>query len=515
MNKKLLILISVILNLLFFNNLNAQCPISENPVLINSFVESAPTVSDCSVFIESSDGVFSGETFMLSGITSGQTYVVDLCNAIVWDATLTVYDADSNLVVFDDGSASGCGMGARATFTAASSGTYFITVAKPDCGIDLSANGKIKVFNNTDGISPCPASTNIPCSLNATFLSGSASTGVTQSAIPVGTCATDWQAEDNPFPPMVYVAMGPFGDFSNQPYEVSTSVGRLFSTSNLNDASSADTLNNGLAVLLGLTQEELDADTVEVIFRSLSNETCSDTLLIPSDFLTTSIADLCPSESFDCMANVGSITPPSNTMYTQDDTAEAPSVSGQNTTGDYAYLYVLTTDLDTSDVIDYNIVATSETGAFDFAELGLEVGVYNVHGLSYNTSIGLPDNLTSGEEVFGLISADIICGDLSLPAYTLTVDLGSSLNEPIHKTEFKLYPIPSISNLNIDVASNETDFLQWYVYDLSGRFIRSDFEHIYVGHNTFQIDVSDLVEGVYFLELEGNSGIYTKRFIKE
>lgn len=621
-------------------SVQAQCPIT---TFTNTFDGIAPFVTDCSIFIESDQNIFSGETYTLDGVVEGQTYVVDLCGANVWNATLSVYDGSESFVAYDDGITSGCGMGARVSFTAASSGSYSIVCSKADCSIDLSGNGKVKVFNNTDGINPCPNATGIECTVAPSFLGGLESTGLSLSTLPIVTCGADWGMGENPLPEKLFVAMGAYDDFSNQPYTISTNKGQIFATNDLTNPSTDLTVNIGIAVLLGLSQEDIDdPDDIVITFTSATNETCIGNLNIISGFLPADVAAFCPSDvtaecvadvgtitapanlsygldglteapnvegqtvaaaydysfvlttdlnpddntfldilaindngifdiaalgltegsynvhglSFNtaedlpavgsgedllniimeddlcadlsgiaytfsviddgnaCLANAGTISAPSTTTYFGNETNEAPSLEGQNSGDGFGYFFVLTTDLDETDSVIFNIVALSSSGVFDFADLALAPGTYNVHGLSYSTDPALPDNLSSGEQVMGLIQDGSICADLTEAVFTITIEEVSGIGQIERVSRIKVHPVPANDFINVEFTSETIDYALWHVYDLSGQYIEGGEMNINPGSNSVKLEIYDFPQGVYFVELEGQFVNGTKRFIK-
>ncbi len=640
-----LLLLSLFSVLVFFPmGLNAQCPITGQ---INNFASPAPTQTDCTAFIETDQNVFSGETYTLDDVITGQTYVVDLCGANVWNASLTVYDETGQLVGFDDGIDSGCGTGARISFQANSSGTFSIVCAKSDCSLDLAGNGKMKIFNNTDGVSPCPDAAVIECDVNPSFLSGLQSTGLELSNLPIATCGDDWNMGENPFPERIFIAMGAYDDFSNQPYSISTNVGNLYATNDLENPAPNLNLNVGIAFLLGLSQADLDLNQdVVITFTSTTNETCTESLTIAPAFLPANAGQFCPAEetsecmanagdvvapvnlvysleddlieaptvsgqnnddqygysfvlttdlnegdeiAFDiialnndgtfsiqdlglsigvynvhgfsylledgipnvtngeqileainisdycadltgavysitienqvtitCLAEAGIITAPSNLTYFENETSEAPSVIDQNTEDEFGYYFVLTTDSDSTDEIIYNIVALSVDGIFDFEELGLSAGSYNVHGFSYNFNPSLPADLASGEQVMQMILAESICADLTDVVYVLNVEeLGSGIEERPALSAIKIHPVPSVDIIHVEFDSQENDYALWHIYDLSGRYVFGGEMNVMQGLNQIKVDIYDFAEGVYFLEIESNGINSTKRFIKE
>gem|GEM_PF-2637767 len=405
---------------------NAQCPPSGVDDEF-SFTGSAPTNTDCSEFVQSPYvGVWANEAFLLNGVIEGQTYVVDLCNASEWDATLGVYDENDELVASDNGTDSGCGLGAQVIFTAPSSGLYTITVGDPDCLGNQTNNGILLVFNNSDDVTPCPSSDEL-CTLQGTFVSGTPG-NLEASEIPFATCPLDWGANENYSPATIFVALAPTNDNINGPFLVTASAGETYDVSETTPAITETLILNPSAWgIIGLTQADLDGGMISITFSSVSNLQCTASLELDPSFLSSLAETVCPSPDFMCVASTGTVTPPTTTTLAADEISEAPTVTGQTTEMGYTYLYVLTTDLNPADDVAYNILDANETGIFDMAALGLSEGSYNVHGLSFFgtteevVNIVMTGEATSGEDFLQLIMEDEICADLTVPGYVLTV----------------------------------------------------------------------------------------------
>lgn len=513
-----------ILSLVLFSiQTNAQCPPSSN--FNSNFAGPAPVESDCSVFVESvtSAGtplsVFSGETLTLNDVVGGQTYVVDLCGATIWDAVISVYSSDTTLIASDDGTASGCGMGARVSFEAPADGSYIITVYRTDCVTDFVSNGVVKVFNNTDGVT-CPPS-DLECTLLPVFMDGTPATGFTPVGGPIATCSSDWVGGDNFFPPQVFVAVSPYGDFANSPFVITTSSGSLYSGSPSGTPESSIVLPNSLIGLLALTEEDLLNAPIEITFTSQTNQACSATLTLQGDFLSDAIAVLCPAE-FNCLASAPTVTPPQDSTYAQSDVSLAPELSDVFVNPEYATSLLLTTDLDTTDNISFDLLAMNETGAFDFGALELPLGVYNVHALSYNTSVGLPDSLASGEALTEAIFDGTVCGELTPPLYVLvigeeedTVSIGLAQLDLSEK--MNLYPTLAAEYLTVEFDSQniggDKNNSEWQIVNLSGQRIRGG--NLSNRIPNMRLDVTDLSSGIYFLQIAGQDFKACKKFVKE
>ncbi|MFT7592088.1 MAG: hypothetical protein ACI9UJ_002017 [bacterium] len=99
---------------------------------------------------------------------------------------------------------------------------------------------------------------------------------------------------------------------------------------------------------------------------------------------------------------------------------------------------------------------------------------------------------------YGLNTPAYFCMDNIFPVFT-----------SFHKTEkqvMNIYPNPTTDKINIDVASKIKEIK---VIDLMGQNQMS-----VTGSNTI-VDVSVLKSGIYFIQVETNTGLVTKQFIKE
>lgn len=78
-----------------------------------------------------------------------------------------------------------------------------------------------------------------------------------------------------------------------------------------------------------------------------------------------------------------------------------------------------------------------------------------------------------------------------------------------------LSPNPADFVLNLRIDANIRDRVTWHIYDATGREVGSRAEDIARGTNTFEIDISNLASGVYFIKFVGRSLINAQQqFIK-
>ena len=517
-NRPLLTLVCLIL-MTFSLGLVAQCPPTASSFYID-FDGPAPMEPDCSVYVESEQTIYSGDVLNLTGVLAGQTYVVNMCNGTAWNAVLSVYDPDTNLVAFDDGTDSGCDLGAKLSFTASVAGTYFVTASKTDCSVDFTQNGKVQVFNNTNGAVDCPDAGGIECTLEPYFVTGP---NRQLSETPHATCAKDW-GEDilNSNPARVFVPVLPYKDFANQPYKVTTSHGKVYDGVDFTSGSNEVTLNTNFVCLIGLTQEDFSGEPITITITSVDNSGCEGTLTIPADFITESVDTLCPAEGEPeppepeaCTAESGSLIAPATTNYAADGVSEAILSNGASIDPLYSFFYVLTTDSDATDDVFFNIIATSTDGIFNFGELGITEGTYNVHALSYLSEDAILINTAeSADAIFAAISAGELCADLSGTEFAFTIDNNVGLISTGIVNDIKLYPIPTSSEINVDFHTEYSTAGFIKIYDLTGQALFENVIFTNAGANNYKIDLSDYKQSIYLLELTIEDETMTKRIVK-
>ncbi len=240
------------------------------------FSDIAPTSGACNEFVSSQYSVWSNEAYELNDVVNGEIYVIDLCDATAWDAVLAVYDPNGNLVDFDDGGVSGCGIGAQVSFIAPIGGTYTITVGTADCATNQVTNGFIKVFNNSLGVAECPPD-EVLCSANPFWVEVPQGTSSDQANI---YCADILGA--TPAQTTLYV---PFSISSEDiSYNLSANVGTFLQ----NDL---ETVNNVILdeniFFFALTQADIDAANGSVIieFEGTMIPECATSLTIDLDAL--------------------------------------------------------------------------------------------------------------------------------------------------------------------------------------------------------------------------------------
>ncbi|MBN2867655.1 MAG: trypsin-like peptidase domain-containing protein [Flavobacteriaceae bacterium] len=111
---------------------------------------------------------------------------------------------------------------------------------------------------------------------------------------------------------------------------------------------------------------------------------------------------------------------------------------------------------------------------------------------SYNGGVTMTGNFTGVDGVFSFA-----------PAAALS-------NDEFEIKNFKVYPNPATNTLNIN---SKSDIEKLTIYDINGRLINN----ISIKNNTinYQIDINNLSQGMYFLEIESNGRKSVEKFIKK
>jgi len=123
-------------------------------------------------------------------------------------------------------------------------------------------------------------------------------------------------------------------------------------------------------------------------------------------------------------------------------------------------------------------------------------------------SIGNNGLLTAVSD--GTVEVTATANDASGESGTVTITISNqslSVNESDVLSLVSIYPNPVQDQLFVEVGN--LDITEMSILDISGKVIKS------IDVNALNVDVSDLNQGVYFLKISSNTGVSTKRFIKQ
>lgn len=126
----------------------------------------------------------------------------------------------------------------------------------------------------------------------------------------------------------------------------------------------------------------------------------------------------------------------------------------------------------------------------------------------------IADQIIFGEQTadMGLARVPNGTGDFVIQAPTfaannsgLTTVHQLRLNEPL------LFPNPAKEQLNVHLRNYNSANVQWSVSDLSGRSIITG--NVLEGTNQFSVNLQEIPNGIYLLNMVSESGVYTEKFI--
>lgn len=141
----------------------------------------------------------------------------------------------------------------------------------------------------------------------------------------------------------------------------------------------------------------------------------------------------------------------------------------------------------------------------DSTTIRLAVGDTMHFSLDFFTSL-IPD---SSKVMVGFRNLDAPANQYSelFRGYTTGVDVMENVNEVL----FEVYPNPCSSLLRIVIDNNEND-AEFFIYDINGKLQKTVVQQN--SQAEFAIDVSDLLQGVYFIERRGIQTASRSKFIK-
>lgn len=168
--------------------------------------------------------------------------------------------------------------------------------------------------------------------------------------------------------------------------------------------------------------------------------------------------------------------------------------------GDYNQLYWKTSTEQNS---DYFEVQKSADGA-NFARIGqVEAAGTSLQARSYDFQ---DDQPYMGVSYYRLKMVD---RDGSF-TYSNIVAIAIKLDDSI-----AVYPVPAESSLTIVYDSNNTGTVTVNVVDAIGQLLVTRTEGVVQGFNNFQLDISQLPVGAYFINVVDDNGLKVRPFIKK
>ena len=127
------------------------------------------------------------------------------------------------------------------------------------------------------------------------------------------------------------------------------------------------------------------------------------------------------------------------------------------------------------------------------------------------------------------VSLTITTAEGCVSTFSVTIDLdenyftgnpsflvvSSTADEVINTASLRLYPNPVSDQLTLDLESQKDSDLLLSLVGIDGKTYYSRAEQLQQGQQQVQLDVQNLVPGIYFVRLQTESGIESLKFVKE
>jgi len=145
----------------------------------------------------------------------------------------------------------------------------------------------------------------------------------------------------------------------------------------------------------------------------------------------------------------------------------------------------------------------------------IEDTLFTSFGLNYSWFINGYLNPLISTQSYAPLNQGVYQTLVEYPAYSSISDPVSYLfvNNPEMSrlnSEVKIYPNPAIKNITITLASNPKLYLEGSIFSSNGLKVK----YFLLNDENTLIDVSDLVNGLYFTSIIDNNKIYQGKFIK-
>ena len=147
---------------------------------------------------------------------------------------------------------------------------------------------------------------------------------------------------------------------------------------------------------------------------------------------------------------------------------------------------------------------------FKLGQKGEDIGL-SADGIQFIDSLSYPEqysNISYGRCPDGLGEFDFT----GLQSPEASNCSPGSIQEAIPELQFKVYPNPAYSELNIELHSIESSRVSISILDISGRVV---YFHRQAARpeSIVRIDMGHLTEGIYFVVLETDLKVLTKKMI--
>ena len=109
----------------------------------------------------------------------------------------------------------------------------------------------------------------------------------------------------------------------------------------------------------------------------------------------------------------------------------------------------------------------------------------------------------------------------SAPRGPIAIDLMSFVNQLINSIDnlekdgfdLSVFPNPAYDKINLKFSSSEKRKIEIGIFNQIGKAVRENLEYSAAGNDTYSIDVSDLSPGIYFVHLNIDDKIISRKIV--
>ena len=120
-----------------------------------------------------------------------------------------------------------------------------------------------------------------------------------------------------------------------------------------------------------------------------------------------------------------------------------------------------------------------------------------------------------GLEISGLVESDRSVDGASCGKIQLEEGSTFGLNTISTIKDLNILPNPTSRFVHLNFVSSSSSDAQLSVRNLSGQVMQVSAVKLNSGLNNFERDISELQEGIYFLQLNTKEGVVTRRIVKQ
>jgi hypothetical protein len=187
-------------------------------------------------------------------------------------------------------------------------------------------------------------------------------------------------------------------------------------------------------------------------------------------------------------------------MLTIMDTPAAPDVPNGP---DYIDLMIISAS-------DYTVASVPDASEYTWQIDPLEAGTISGHTTTGNVQWNMSYLGTATISV----KASNECGESDYSeGYQVTVDNTTAIHELVDGMDMRIYPNPSNGTFVLDLNSEESQRLDIKVFNTIGDIVFSESGIQFNGKYNKTLDLSNLSEGMYFLQINTQNRLLTKKLI--